>query len=56
MKECITYVLEYNKQCYSQYSACLLNSDCVAIYLNGRVQCEPIFRYDTDIYEPTCIK
>ncbi|KAM3139068.1 hypothetical protein pb186bvf_008879 [Paramecium bursaria] len=56
MKQCLTYVLAYNSDCYSQFETCLMSQKCQSIYLQGRVQCEYLFQYDTDVYQPYCVK
>ncbi|CAD8060332.1 unnamed protein product [Paramecium sonneborni] len=55
MKECLTYVLGYNQQCYQQYQDCLLKDICQGLYVSAKLLCLEDFKYDTDQYLGECI-
>ncbi|CAD8141129.1 unnamed protein product [Paramecium octaurelia] len=55
MKECLTYVLGYNQQCYQQYQDCLLKDICLGLYVQGKTLCLDDFKYDTDQYLGECV-
>lgn len=49
-------MLGFNRECYAAYSNCVLKQKCLDVYLNARTECGTVFLYDTDKYDPSCVK